>query len=61
MAKGANHYKKDGTLHKGGYHKMPDGSLHSGVKHSASSFKLFHYGGLSQKAKAKAKKSWRKK
>jgi hypothetical protein len=61
MAKGVNHYKKDGTLHKGGYHKMPDGSLHSGVKHSASSFKLFHYGDLSQKAKAKAKKSRRKK
>jgi hypothetical protein len=59
--KGVNHYKKDGTLHRGGTHKMPDGSLHSGTKHSSSSVKLFHFGELSNKAKLKAKKSWRKK
>lgn len=58
--KGVNHYKKDGTLHRGGTHKMPDGSLHSGTKHSSSSVRLFHFGELSQKAKKKAKKFWRK-
>jgi hypothetical protein len=58
--KGVNHYKKDGTLHRGGTHKMPDGSLHSGTKHSSSSVRLFHYGELSNKAKIKAKKFWRK-
>jgi hypothetical protein len=47
--KGVNHYKKDGTVHKGGTHKMPDGSLHSGKSHGA----------LSDKAKMKARKSWR--
>lgn len=58
--KGVNHYKKDGTLHKGGSHKMPDGSLHSGKNHTSSSVKLFHYGELSKKAKAKAKTFWGK-
>ena len=58
--KGVNHYKKDGTLHKGGSHKMPDGSLHSGKNHTSSSVKLFHYGELSKKAKAKAITFWGK-
>jgi hypothetical protein len=57
--KGVNHYKKDGTVHKGGTHKMPDGSLHSGKSHGKTSEKLFHYGALSDKAKKKAKQSWR--
>ena len=57
--KGVNHYKKDGTVRKGGTHKMPDGSLHSGKSHGKTSEKLFHYGALSDKAKMKARKSWR--
>lgn len=57
--KGVNHYKKDGTVYKGGTHKMPDGSLHSGKTHGKTSEKLFHYGDLSDKAKNKARKSWR--
>ena len=58
--KGVNHYKKDGTLHKGGTHKMPNGSLHSGKTHGKTSVKLFHYGELSETAKAKARKNRRK-
>ena len=58
--KGVKHYKKDGTEHTGGMHKMNDGTLHSGKTHTASSTKLFHYGELSKKAKAKAKTHWGK-
>jgi hypothetical protein len=57
--KGVKHYKKDGTVHKGGTHKMPDGSLHSGKTHGKASVSLFHYGALSDKAKKKARSSWR--
>jgi len=57
--KGVNHYKKDGTVHKGGTHKMPDGSLHSGKTHGKASVSLFHFGELSDKAKKKARQSWR--
>ena len=46
--KGVKHYKKDGSVHKGGMHKMANG------------VKLFHYGELNNKAKAKARKSWKK-
>ena len=58
--KGVKHYKKDGSVHKGGMHKMANGQLHSGKTHSKSSVKLFHYGELNNKAKAKARKSWKK-
>ena len=57
MAKGVNHYTKDGTVHRGGMHKMPNGEMHSGTKHSASSKKLFHFSELSKTAQAKARKS----
>ena len=57
---GVKHYKKDGKEHKGGMHKMPNGQLHSGKTHSKSSVRLYHYGQLSKKAQATAKKSWRK-
>ncbi len=57
---GAKHYKKDGKEHKGGMHKMPNGQLHSGKTHSKSSVRLYHYGQLSKKAQATAKKSWKK-
>ncbi len=55
MAKGVNHYKRDGTEHKGATHKMPDGSLHSGKTHGKTSVKLFHFKDLSKKAKEKAR------
>jgi|TARA_R110000823_G_scaffold300781_1_gene421631 hypothetical protein len=58
--KGVKHYKKDGSAHAGKNHKMKNGELHSGVTHTASSVRLFHYGELNQKAKTKAKASWRK-
>jgi hypothetical protein len=56
MAKGVAHYFRDGSRHKGGSHKMPDGSLHSGAKHTASSKRLYHFAGLSDTAKKKARK-----
>ena len=60
MAKGVNHYKRDGSLHTGGTHKMPDGSLHSGSRHTENSVKLFHFGQLSKTAQSKARKARRK-
>tara|TARA_R100001129_G_scaffold186008_1_gene176072 strand:- start:411 stop:593 length:183 start_codon:yes stop_codon:yes gene_type:complete len=60
MGMGVKHYKKDGKEHKGGMHKMPNGQLHSGKTHSKSSVRLYHYGQLSKKAQATAKKSWKK-
>jgi|TARA_R110000782_G_scaffold263190_1_gene355732 hypothetical protein len=53
--KGVKHYKKDGTEHKGNSHKMPNGSLHTNKSHTKTSVKLFHFGDLSVKAKAKTK------
>tara|TARA_R100000935_G_scaffold56665_2_gene88858 strand:- start:226 stop:408 length:183 start_codon:yes stop_codon:yes gene_type:complete len=60
MAMGVKHYSKDGKEHKGGLHKMANGSLHTGKTHSKTSVELFHYGKLSNKAKAIAKKGWSK-
>ena len=56
MAKGVNHYMKDGTVHRGGVHKMPNGEMHSGARHSSSSKRLFHFSELSKTAQTKAKK-----
>jgi|TARA_R100001460_G_scaffold28123_2_gene56432 hypothetical protein len=61
MAKGVNHYFKDGTKHSGNMHKMPDGQMHSGKTHGKTSQPIYHFGGLSKAAKAKAKSSWNKK
>ena len=60
MAKGVNHYFRDGTKHNGGMHKMPNGDMHSGATHGPRSKKLFHYGELSRAAQTKARKSRRK-
>ena len=57
MAKGVNHYTRDGKVHRGGMHKMPNGEMHSGAKHTASSKKLFHFGELSKTAQTTARKS----
>ena len=57
MAKGVNHYFRDGKVHKGGMHKMPDGSLHSGARHTANSKPLFHFGQLSKTAQTAARKA----
>ena len=61
MAKGVNHYFRDGTLHTGGMHKMPDGSLDSGGRHTKNSKPLFHMKELSATAKKKAMSSRKKK
>ena len=57
MAKGVNHYFKDGTVHRGGAHKMPNGQLHSGKTHTKGSKRLYHYGELSKAAQVKARRS----
>ena len=54
MAKGVQHFKKDGTLHTGGTHKMPNGELHSGKTHGKTSVKLYHIKDFTGKAKEKA-------
>jgi hypothetical protein len=66
MGKGVKHYFKDGTTHKGAYHKHkgayhkhPDGKLMTGKTMSKSSKVIYHYKDLSDKAKKKAKESWR--
>ena len=58
MAKGVQHYYKDGRKFNGETHKMPDGSVHTGKTHTKSSVKLFHYNELSKKAKVKAREQW---
>ena len=50
------HYLKDGKVYKGAVHKMPNGQIHSGKNHMKSSKRIFHYGELSKKAQAKARK-----
>ena len=61
MAKGVNHYLKDGTVWRGGMHEMPNGDLHTNIKHTKTSKPLFHYGQLTDKAKAKARSSRKRK
>ena len=58
MAKGVKHYFKDGSVYTGSMHKDGSGKLMTGAKHTKSSKYLYHYGQLSEKAKAKAKESW---
>ena len=50
------HYTKDGKVFKGQVHKMPNGQIHSGKTHTKSSKSIFHFGELSKKAKATARK-----
>jgi hypothetical protein len=57
MAKGVNHYSRDGTVHRGGVHKMANGDIHTGARHTAKSKKLFHFSELSKTAQTKARKS----
>jgi hypothetical protein len=60
MAKGVQHYKRDGAPFNGGTHKMPSGDLHSGKTHGKTSVKLYHFKDLSKKAQKKAKTYSRK-
>jgi hypothetical protein len=57
MAKGVQHYYKDGRKFNGETHKMPDGSVHTGKKHTKSSKVVVHLKDLSKKAKEKARGS----
>jgi len=57
MAKGVQHYYKDGRKFNGETHKMPDGSVHTGKTHTKSSKVVVHLKDLSKKAKEKARGS----
>jgi hypothetical protein len=61
MAKGVNHYTRDGDVYRGETHKMSNGKLHTGIRHTTTSKPLFHYGQLTNKAKAKARISRKRK
>jgi hypothetical protein len=54
MAKGVQHYYKDGRKFNGETHKMPDGSVHTGKTHTKSSKVVVHLKDLSKKAKEKS-------
>ena len=56
MGAKTKHYFKTGKEFKGNVHKMPNGQIHSGKNHMKSSKRIFHYGELSKKAQAKARK-----
>jgi len=57
MAKGVQHYFKDGRKYNGGTHEMPNGSLHSGKTHTKNSKVVVHFKDLSVSAKKRARGS----
>jgi hypothetical protein len=57
MAKGVQHYYKDGRKFNGNTHKMPDGSLHSGKAHTKGSKPVVHFKDLTKTAKQRSKGS----
>ena len=57
MAKGVQHYFKDGRKHNGGTHKMPDGSVHSGKTHTKGSKTVVHFKDLTKAAKERARRT----
>jgi hypothetical protein len=54
MAKGVQHYYKDGRKFNGETHKMPDGSLHTNKTHTKTSKPVVHLKDLSGKARSRA-------
>ena len=57
MAKGLQHYYKDGRKHNGETHKMPNGSVHSGKTHTKGSKLVVHFKGLTKTAKERSKRA----
>ena len=57
MAKGVQHYYKDGRKFNGTTHKMSNGALHTGKTHTKSSKPVVHLKDLSKKAQEKARGS----
>ena len=57
MAKGVQHYYKDGRKFNGETHKMSDGSVHTGKTHTKGSKPVVHFKDLSKKAQEKARGS----
>ncbi len=54
MAKGVQHYYKDGRKYNGGTHKMPNGTVHTGKTHTKGSKVVVHFKDLSVSAKKRA-------
>ena len=50
------HYFRDGTKHRGAIHKHKDGTIMTGSRMTPKSKKVFHFAGLSDTAKKKARK-----
>ena len=57
MAKGVQHYYKDGRKFNGETHKMPDGSLHTGKTHTKGSKTVVHFKDLTKLAKERTKRA----
>tara|TARA_R110002012_G_scaffold81825_1_gene207001 strand:+ start:182 stop:379 length:198 start_codon:yes stop_codon:yes gene_type:complete len=57
MAKGVQHYYKDGRKYNGDTHKMPNGTVHTGKTHTKGSKVVVHFKDLSVSAKKRAKGS----
>ena len=57
MAKGVQHYFKDGRKFNGVNHKMSDGTLHTGKTHTKGSKPLVHFKDLTKTAQAKARRT----
>ena len=53
MAKGVQHYYKDGRKYNGETHKMPDGSVHTGKTHTKGSKVVVHFKIFQRKQKKK--------
>jgi len=57
MAKGVQHYYKDGRKYNGTTHKMPGDTLHTGKTHSKSSKPVVHFKDLTKAAKERSKRA----
>ena len=58
MAKGVQHYYKDGRKFNGTNHKMADGTLHPGKTHTKGSKPLVHFSALTKASKERSKRSY---
>jgi len=57
MAKGVQHYYKDGRKYNGTTHKMPDATLHTGKTHTRGSKPVVHFKDLTKTAKQRTKRA----
>jgi len=57
MAKGVQHYYKDGRKFNGDTHKMSDNTLHTGKTHTKGSKPVVHFKDLTKTAKERSKRA----